>query len=96
MSIALVQEQKKQAELSKSMIPDPGLFDGNKTKLKNWQKEIRLFFKNNRVTEINDKITVIIIYLRKSIARIYAQKKLYKLDKETGICYNLRLDSGCN
>ena len=96
MSIALVQEQKKQAELSKSMIPDPELFDGNKTKLKNWQKEIRLFFKNDRVTEINDKITVIIIYLRKSIARIYAQKKLYKLDKETGICYDLRLDSGCN
>ena len=35
--------------------------------------------------EIDDKITVILAYLREGIADIYAQKKLDELDKETGI-----------
>jgi len=41
-----------------------------------------LFLKSNRITATDDRITVILAYLREDIAGIYAQKKLNKLDKE--------------
>jgi len=43
-----------------------------------------LFLKSNRVIETDNRITAILAYLRESVASIYAQKKLDKLDKETG------------
>jgi len=43
---------------------------------------MRLFLKSNRVIETNDRITVILAYLREGITGIYAQKKLDKLNKE--------------
>ena len=44
---------------------------------------MRLFLKSNRVIETNNRITVILAYLRGSVVGIYAQKKLDELDKET-------------
>jgi len=46
---------------------------------------MRLFLKSNRVIETENRITVILAYLRESVAGKYIQKKLDKLDKETGI-----------
>ena len=46
---------------------------------------MRLFLKSNRVIETENRITVTLAYLRESVAGIYIQKKLDKLDKETGI-----------
>ena len=46
---------------------------------------MRLFFKSNRVIKTNNRITVILAHLRGSVANIYAQRKLDKLDKETRI-----------
>ena len=43
---------------------------------------MRLFLKSNRVIETNDRITVILAYLREGITGIYAQKKLDELNKE--------------
>jgi len=45
---------------------------------------MRLFLKSNRIMETNDRITVILAYLRGGIAGIYTQKKLNELDKELG------------
>ena len=45
---------------------------------------MRLFLKSNRVMETNDRITAILAYLRRGVARIYTQKKLNKLDEEIG------------
>jgi len=45
---------------------------------------MRLFFKNNQVIETDNRITMILAHLRRSIAGIYAQKKLNKLDEEIG------------
>ena len=42
-----------------------------------------MFFKSNRIIETDNKITVILAYLRGGIADIYAQKKLDDLNKET-------------
>ena len=70
--------------MPKSMVPDSRWFNEDKTKLEEWWREIQLFFKNNRVIETNDRITVILACLRKDIVGIYAQKKLDELDKELG------------
>ena len=43
---------------------------------------MRLFLKSNRVMEIKNKIIAILVYLRRGITDIYAQKKLDELDKE--------------
>ena len=53
-------------------------------KFEDWWREIRLFFKNNRVMETNDRITVILAHLRGDVVGIYAQRKLDELDEETG------------
>ena len=71
-----------QAVIPKSIVLDPGQFDGNRTKFEDWWREIQLFFKSNRVIETDNRITVILAYLRGDIADIYTQRKLNKLDKE--------------
>ena len=43
-----------------------------------------MFLKSNRIIETNDRITAIFTCLRGDVVGIYAQKKLDKLDKETG------------
>ena len=53
-------------------------------KFEDWWRGIRLFLKSNRVIETNDRITVILAYLRGGVAGIYTQRKLDELDKELG------------
>ena len=74
-----------QATMLKSIVLDSGWFDGNRTKFENWWRGIQLFLKSNRIIETNNRITVILAYLRGGIADIYAQKKLDELNKELGI-----------
>ena len=86
MSTALVPAQKynRQAKVPKNMVLDPEQFDRNRTKFKDWQREIKLFLKSNRVMETDNRITVILAHLRGGVTNIYAQKKLDELDKEIG------------
>jgi len=53
-------------------------------KFEDWWRGIRLFLKSNRVTETDNKITVILARLRRGVAGIYTQRKLNELDKKTG------------
>ena len=66
-----------QIGMPKNIVLDPGWFDGDQTKFEDWWRGIRLFLKSNR-------ITAILAYLKGGVAGIYAQRKLNKLDKETG------------
>ena len=70
------------AGLSKSMVPDPGWFDGDWSKFEDWWRGIRLFLKSNRVNRTDDRITAILARLRGGVAGIYAQKKLNEFDKD--------------
>ena len=79
----VVNNENVQAEVPKNMVPDPERFDSDQTKFEDWWRDIRLFLKSNRVMETDDRITVILAYLREGIAGIYVQRKLDKLDKET-------------
>ena len=42
-------------------------------------------FKNDQVIETDDRITVILAYIREGVAGIYAKKKLNELDEEIRI-----------
>ena len=67
------------------MVPDPRWFDGDQMKFQDWWRGIRLFLKSNRVIETDDRITVILAYLRGGVVGIYVQQKLNELDKELEI-----------
>jgi len=71
-----------QAGLPKSMVLDPGWFDGDRSKFEDWWRGIRLFLKSNRVNGTDDKITAILARLRGGVAEIYAQKKLDEFDED--------------
>ena len=71
-----------QARLPKNMVPDPGWFDGDRSKFEDWWRGIRLFLKSNRINGTDDRITAILACLRGGVAGIYAQKKLDELDKD--------------
>jgi len=71
-----------QAGLLKSMVPDPGWFNGDRSKFEDWWRGIRLFLKSNRVNGTDDKITAILARLRGGVAGIYAQKKLDEFDED--------------
>jgi len=67
------------------MVPDPRWFDSDQMKFQDWWRGIRLFLKSNRVIETDDRITVILAYLRGDVVGIYVQQKLNELDKELEI-----------
>ena len=67
------------------MVLDPRWFDGDQTKFEDWWRGIRLFLKNNRVIETNNRITAILAHLREGVVGIYAQWKLDELDEELRI-----------
>ena len=79
---AAVASENMQAGLPKSMVPDPGWFDGDRSKFEDWWRGIRLFLKSNRVTRTDNRITVILAHLREGVAGIYAQKKLNEFDED--------------
>ena len=72
MSEALVTVNENiQTIILKNMVLDPGWFDRNQTKFEDWWRRIRLFLKSNRVIKTNNRITVILAYLREDIVGIY-------------------------
>ena len=61
MLIALAVYNKiTQAVMLKSIIPDPGWFDRDRTKFEDWWRGIHLFLKSNRVVATDDKITTVL------------------------------------
>jgi len=83
-TMAGISQENVQAGVPKNMVPDPGWFDGDRTKFEDWWRGIRLFLKSNRVIETDDRITAILARLRGGVAGIYAKKKLDELDEELG------------
>jgi len=79
---AVADSENVQVGLPKNMVPDPGWFDGDQMKFKDWWRGIRLFLKSNRVLKTDDRITAILARLRGGVVGIYAQKKLDELDEE--------------
>jgi len=70
--VAVANSENIQAGMPKNMVLDPGWFNGDQTKFKDWWRGMRLFLKSNRVIETNDRITAILARLRGGVAGIYA------------------------
>ena len=66
--------------LTKTMVPDPGWFDGDRTKFEDWWRGIHLFLKSNIVVVANKRITAVLARLRGGVAEIYTQKKINELE----------------
>ena len=81
---AIANSENIQVGMLKNMVLDLEWFDSNQTKFKDWWRRIRLFLKNNRVIETNDRIMAILAHLRRGVVDIYVQRKLNELDEETG------------
>ena len=82
---AAISAVNKSARMPRSIVLDPGWFDGDQTKFDDWWREIRLFLKSNRVNGTDNRITAILARLRGGIAGIYTQKKLDELDEDNDI-----------
>jgi len=74
--------KNSQAGLPRSMVLDPGWFNGDQSKFEDWWRGIRLFLKSNRVNGMDDRIMAILAHLRGGVVGIYTQKKLDELDKD--------------
>jgi len=72
MLTVLVGQNNGQTELLKNIVPDPGWFNGNRTKFEDWWRGIRLFLKSNRVIETDNRITAILACLKGDVVSIYA------------------------
>ena len=70
-AMAEISQENRQAGLPKNMVPDPGWFDGDRTKFEDWWRGIQLFLKSNKIIETDDRITVILAHLREGVAGIY-------------------------
>jgi len=79
---AVTVNKNGQAEMPKNIVLDPGWFAGNQMKFEDWWRGMRLFLKNNRVMETDNRITAILAHLRGGVTSIYVQRKLNELDKE--------------
>jgi len=79
---AAAASENVQAGLPKSMVLDPGWFDGDWSKFEDWWRGIRLFLKSNRVNGTDDRITAILAHFRGGVAGIYTQKKLNEFDED--------------
>ena len=82
---AAVASENIQAGLPKNIVPDPGWFDGDRTKFKDWWRGIRLFLKSNRVNGTDNRITAILARFRGGVVGIYTQNKLNELDEDNNI-----------
>ena len=71
-ALAPAMNENIQAVMPKSMVLDPGWFDGDQMKFEDWWRGIQLYLKSNRVMETYDRITVILACLREGIVGIYA------------------------
>ena len=69
----------------KNMVSDLEQFDKDRTKFEDWQREIRLFIKSNRVVVADNKITAVLAQLRGGMVEIYIQKKIDKLENTEDI-----------
>ena len=80
MSIAPAPAVYNESIPTKTMVPDPEWFDGDRTKFEDQQREIHLFLKSNRGITANKRITAVLARLRGGVAGTYAQKKIEKLE----------------
>ena len=66
----------------KSMVLEPGWFNGDRKTFEDQWKAIKLYLRANKVTDADKKIITVLGRFRGGTAGAFAQQKLDKLDEE--------------
>jgi len=64
----------------KSMVSEPGWFNGNRKTFKDWWRAMKLYLRVNKVIDANEKIMAVLGRFREGTARAFSQQKLDKID----------------
>lgn len=64
----------------KSLVPDPGFFDGTRTKFDDWWRNMKLFLRFNKVTAADDKAIAIISRMRGGTAGAFGDMKFREIE----------------
>jgi hypothetical protein len=67
---------------SKVLVPDPGFFEGDRTKFKDWYRTLAFYIRANNITSDDAKISIALSRMRGRIAGAYAEMKLEELDDD--------------
>ena len=66
----------------KSMVPEPGWFNGDRKTFEDWWRAMKLYLRANKVTDADEKIITVLGRFRGETAGAFAQQKLDKIDRE--------------
>ena len=64
----------------KSMVPEPGWFNGGRKTFKDWWRAMKLYLRANKVTDADEKIIAVLGRFQGETAGAFAQQKLDKID----------------
>jgi len=66
----------------KSMVLEPGWFDGNRKGFEDWWRAMKLYLRANRITGAEDKVTVVLSRFCGRTAGTFAQQKLDEIEEQ--------------
>jgi len=64
----------------KSIVPEPGWFNGDRKTFEDWWRAMKLYLRVNKVTDTDKKIIAVLDRFRGGTAGAFAQQKLDKID----------------
>jgi len=64
----------------KSMVLEPGWFNGDRKTFKDWWRAIKLYLRANKIIDTDEKIIAVLGRFQEETAGAFAQQKLNKLD----------------
>jgi len=64
----------------KSMVPEPGWFNGDRKTFEGWWRAMKLYLRANKITDADEKIITVLGRFRGGTAGAFAQQKLDRLD----------------
>jgi len=66
----------------KTLVPDPGFFDGTRTKFDDWWRNMKLFLRFNKVTAADDKAIAVISRMRGGTAGAFGDMKFREIEDD--------------
>jgi Zinc knuckle len=66
----------------KNLVPDPGFFDGDRSKFNDWWRSAKLFIQFNKIKDDESRILAILARLREGTAGIFAEGKLTQIENK--------------
>jgi len=64
----------------KSMVPEPGWFNGDRKTFKDWWRAMKLYLRANKITDADEKIIAVLGRFQEGTAGVFAQQKLDRLN----------------